>query len=278
MDARGKTAVITGAASGIGRGIADALARRGCHLVLADVNTDGLAETVASVQKSGVRVRPYRLDVTDRSAVRAFPSLVAAENPEVDLLFNNAGVALGGTFEEMSQEDFDWLFEVNFFGAVHLTRAFLPILRARPEARLVYLSSLFGLIAPAGQSAYSASKFAVRGFANALRLELVGSTVGVTVVHPGGVATRIAESARMPTVFSREKVASELALARKLLRMSPGQAGEIIVQGVERRKKRLLVTGEAKLLSLFERLAPVGHSDVFHWLSLRMGRQAPLRR
>ncbi len=272
MELRGKTAVITGAAGGIGRGIAEALARRGCHLALADVDTAGLAETAAALASSGLRISQHALDVADREAVAALPTAVANAHPGVDLLFNNAGVALGGTFEEMTQEDFEWLFGINFFGVVRMTRAFLPLLHASPDARIVNLSSLFGLISPAGQAAYSASKFAVRGFSNALRHELAESTVGVTVVHPGGVATKISAHARMAAAMPPRVVEQKQAQAKKVLRMPPGQAGEIIVEGVERREKRLLVTGEAKFISLLERLAPVRHADWFHWLALRMER------
>src|SRR3712207_4317326 len=163
MELKGRTAVVTGAASGIGRAIAVSLARRGCHLALADINDTWLIETVALVTKPGLRVSQHHLDVADRAAVAAFPRAVQALHPNIDLLINNAGVALGGTFEQLSEEDFEWLFEINFWGVVRLTRAFLPLLKASDDARIVNLSSIFGIIAPPGHSAYVASKFAVRG-------------------------------------------------------------------------------------------------------------------
>ncbi|MBL0405505.1 SDR family oxidoreductase [Microvirga aerilata] len=171
MELKGRTAVVTGAAGGIGRAIAVSLARRGCHLALADINDAGLAETLALIAKPGLRVTHHHLDVADRDAVAAFPEIVQATHLGVDLLINNAGVALGGTFEQVSEEDFEWLFEINFWGVVRLTRAFLPALRASDDACIVNLSSIYGNIAPPGQTAYSASKFAVRGFSNALRHE-----------------------------------------------------------------------------------------------------------
>ncbi|HEX6624206.1 MAG TPA: SDR family NAD(P)-dependent oxidoreductase, partial [Pyrinomonadaceae bacterium] len=206
MRLEGRTAVITGAAGGIGRAIAVSLARRGCHLALADIDEAGMADTADLVRGDGVRVSRHRLDVADRAAVADLPAQVAAEHAGADLLVNNAGVAVGGTFEQVSEEDFEWLFEINFWGVVRMTRAFLPLLRASGDARVVNLSSVFGLVAPPEQVAYAASKFAVRGFSEALRHELEGSGVGVTVVHPGGVATSIAEKARVPAGVSEEEV------------------------------------------------------------------------
>ena len=259
MKLKDRTAVVTGAASGIGRAIATSLARRGCHLALADVNEEKLLETRQLVSGSGVRVSVHRVDVADRGAVVSFPQAVAAEHAGVDVLVNNAGVALGGMFDEVSEEDFEWLFGINFWGVVRMTRAFLPLLKKSDDARLVNLSSLYGLIAPPGQTAYSASKFAVRGFSNALRHELAGSHVGVTVVHPGGVATSIVENARVAKGASAERIAQQLAAAKRALRLPPAVAGEIIVKGVERRAARVVVGTDAKVISLLERLAPVSY-------------------
>jgi len=160
MKLRNRTAVVTGAASGIGRAIAISLARRGCHLAVADINDEPLAKTAELAASPGIRISRHRLDVTDREAVASFPAIVMAEHGRVDILVNNAGVALGGTFEQVSETDFEWLFEINFWGVVRMTRAFLSHLRASDDARLVNLSSLYGLISPPGQTAYSASKFA----------------------------------------------------------------------------------------------------------------------
>ena len=221
MRLEGRTAVITGAASGIGRAIAVSLAHRRCHLALADIDEAGMQGTADLVRDYGVRVTRHRLDVADRAAVADFPDLVAAEHPGVDVLVNNAGVAVGGTFEQVSEEDFEWLFETNFWGVVRMTRAFLPLLHASGDARIVNLSSVFGLVASPEQVAYAASKFAVRGFSEALRHELEGSGVGVTVVHPGGVATSISEKARAPKGVSEEEVELRREQFRKLLRLPP---------------------------------------------------------
>ena len=259
MRVAGRTAVITGAANGIGRAIAVSLARRGCHLALADIDEDGLACTAELTRAFGVRVSRHRLDVADRIAVADFPSVVAAEHDGVDVLVNNAGVAVGGTFEQVSEEDFEWLFEINFWGVVRMTRAFMPLLRTSDDARIVNLSSIYGVIAPAEQTAYAASKFAVRGFSEALRHELEGSRIGVTVVHPGGIATSIAEKARIPAGVTEEEIALRREKYRKLLRLPPEVAGETIVRGIERRESRVLIGSDAKTISLIARLLPVSY-------------------
>lgn len=255
----GRVAVITGAGSGIGRALAIALARRGCALALVDRDAAGLQATAAEASQGVVTISTHVLDVTDRAATTALPDAVLAAHGRVDLLVNNAGVALGGTFEQVSESDFDWLLDINFHAVVRLTRAFLPHLRRSDEARLVNLSSVYGLISPPGQAAYSASKFAVRGFSNALRHELAGTTVGVSVVHPGGVATAIARHARSPQGVPAAQVQQHRERAQKMLRMPPDRAAEIIVRGLEHRRARILVGGDAVVVALLERLWPVGY-------------------
>jgi NAD(P)-dependent dehydrogenase (short-subunit alcohol dehydrogenase family) len=257
MNLAGKTAVVTGAANGIGRAISRSLARRGCHLALADVNEAGLAETADLAAGAGRRITCHRLDVADKQAIAAFPETVAATHPRVDILVNNAGVALGGTFDQVAEADFEWLMDINFWGVVRMTRAFLPLLKASDGAQLVNISSLFGLIAPPGQTAYCAAKFAVRGFSESLRHELEGSSVGVTTVHPGGVATSIARNARHAKVQTEAELADAHRRYEKLLRMPPEEAGEIIVRAVEQRRPRVIVGSDARNASFVERLFPV---------------------
>jgi short-subunit dehydrogenase len=256
---QGRTAVVTGAASGIGKAIAMSLARRGCHLALADVDEAGLARTAAEIAAQSLRVSRHRLDVSDPKAIAALPDQVTAEHTGVDLLVNNAGVALGGTFEQVAEADFEWLFAINFWGVVRMTRAFLPLLHKSEEARLVNISSLYGLIAPPGNAAYVASKFAVRGFSESLRHELAGTRIGVTVVHPGGVATSIAKNARIPQNLSVDEAETRRRWAANFLKMPPEVAGETIVSGVERRRARILVGSDAKIASFIERLMPVSY-------------------
>jgi NAD(P)-dependent dehydrogenase (short-subunit alcohol dehydrogenase family) len=259
MNLAGKTAVVTGAAGGIGRAISCSLARRGCHLALADVNEAGLAETAALAGTQGLRVTMHRLDVADRQAIAAFPDVVSASHPGVDILVNNAGVAVGGAFDQVAEADFDWLFDINFWGVVRMTRAFMPLLRASQGAQLVNISSLFGLIAPPGQTAYCASKFAVRGFSESLRHDLEGSRIGVTTVHPGGIATSIAKNARMSRALSEAELTQAQKRFQRLLKMPPEQAGESIVKAIERRRPRIIIGSDARFASLIERLFPVSY-------------------
>jgi NAD(P)-dependent dehydrogenase (short-subunit alcohol dehydrogenase family) len=262
MQWQGRTVVITGAGSGIGRALAIALAARGAHLALADLNARSLDETVSLLPSGTRRVSQHQLDVADRAQVAALPAAVTAVHGNVDVLVNNAGVAVGGTFEMVSETDFDWLFDINFHGVVRMTRAFLPLLKASRDARLVNISSIFGIVAPAEQVAYAASKFAVRGFTEALRHELLGSTVGVTVVHPGGVRTNISDSARAPAGVGAEEIERRRVAFKKFLRMPPARAAEIIIRGVERRQPRVLVGLDAVVLSWLARLVPASYWPV----------------
>ena len=263
FELRDRTAVVTGAASGIGRAVARSLAARGCHVALADIDEAGLEET-ARLIGNAVRVTRHRLDVADRAAIAAFPEAIAAAHGGVDILVNNAGVALGGTFEQAREADFDWLMDINFYGVVRMTRAFLPLLKARESARLVNVSSLFGLIAPPGQTAYAAAKFGVRGFSEALRHELAaaGSGVGVTVVHPGGIRTGIARNARVADTTPAAVREKQQARFDRALKMPPEQAGEIIVEAIARRRPRVLVGSDAKIAALIERLLPVSYWSI----------------
>ena len=252
----GRTALITGAASGMGRALAEALARGGAHLALADVREEPLAEVVP---RAGVRVTRHRLDVSDPAAVRALPAEVEAAHGGLDLLFNNAGVALEGTFEEVSEEDFDWLIGVNFQGVVRMSRAFLPLLRRSGDARIVNTSSIWGILAPPGITAYVASKFAVRGFSASLAHELAGSSVAVSIVHPGGVATRIAEDARMSAALTEADRLKHIEDARRTLVMPPHRAAALILRGVERRRARIVVGRDAAIGVALERIMPVSY-------------------
>lgn len=259
----GRVAAITGAGSGIGRALAVELAQRGAHLALADIDEAGLTETVMRCEGRGVKVTAQRLDVADRDAVFAWADAVEAEHGHVDLIFNNAGVALGATIEHMSYDDFEWLMDINFWGVVHGTKAFLPKLEANGAGHIVNLSSVFGLVSIPTQSAYNASKFGVRGFTDALRMELeiAGSPVSCTTVHPGGIKTNIARSARMHHSVSSytggddgEDVGDSF---EKLAMTTPEKAALQILSAVERNKRRALIGPDAKVFDLLSRL-PAG--------------------
>ena len=266
LDLSAGVAVVTGAASGIGRATALALAHRGCALALVDRDADGLRATAETARAHGA-ASEHVLDVADADAVAALPAAVLAAHGRVTVLVNAAGVALAGRFEELSMEEFRWLVEINLFGTVGLTKAFLPTLLAQPAAQIANVSSLFGIVAPAEQTAYVASKFAVRGFSESLRHELEGGPVGVTVVHPGGVATNISRRARIAAGADAEAAAEKSRrFERAFLKTPPEAVGEAIAVAIERRRPRLLVADGARAGAALQRLMPVRY-----WRVLRRG-------
>ena len=258
----GRVAAVTGAASGIGRALAVELAGRGLHVAVSDIDEQGLAETVARCEGSGVKVTSQRVDVADRAAVGAWADRAVAEHGAVHLVVNNAGVALGAPIESMRQEDVEWLMGVNFWGVVHGTQAFLPHLTAAGEGHVVNVSSVFGLVSVPTQSAYNASKFAVRGFTDALRMELeiAGSPVSCTTVHPGGVKTAIARNARLDpgvTEWAGDAVDDVGSRFERIARTTPERAAVQILAAVERNRRRLLVGPDARAIDVVARL-PAG--------------------
>lgn len=258
-------AVVTGAAGGIGGAIALNLARRGCHLALADFKAEPLAQTATAARALGVEVSEHVFDIADASVIAGLPAVVQTRHGRVSILVNCAGVALGGTFAQVSLEEFEWLFEINFWSVVRMTKAFMPLLEQQPQAQIVNISSVFGLIGPPGQAAYSASKFAVRGFSEALRheLDLAGKNVGVTVVHPGGVRTGIAKNARLAAGLPKADAERMEGTWEKLLRDSPESVAETIVAGIERRERRILCGADATRIDVIQRLLPAGYWDFF---------------
>lgn len=254
----GRVAAITGAASGIGRALALDLAKRGCHLALSDIDEVGLAETVTLCEGAGVKVTSQRLDVADRDALFAWADAVVADHGKVNLIFNNAGVALAATVEAMSYEDFTWLMNINFWGVVHGTQAFLPHLQTSGDGHIVNISSVFGLVGIPSQSAYNAAKFAVRGFTEALRIELDAAKCGVsaTVVHPGGIKTNIARNGR---VYESEfgRAGTREALDKQFDRIaftSPKGAAKQILAAVKANRRRTLIGADAHVIDFLARL------------------------
>lgn len=256
-----KVAAITGAGSGMGRELAIELARQGCHLALSDVNEQGLAQTVALLKAYPVRVTSTRLDVSQREAVYAWADAVVREHGKVNLIFNNAGVALGSTLEGVAYEDFEWIMNINFWGVVYGSKAFLPHLRASGDGHIINTSSIFGLFAVPANGCYNASKFAVRGFSECLRqeMELTAAPVSVTSVHPGGIKTNIAQAARMSSNLEG-LLAKDAQSARdnfdKLFITSANRAARIILKAVQGNKRRVLVGPDAKFMDLLVRLLP----------------------
>ena len=262
-DFDGKVAVITGAGSGIGRALAQLLARKGARLALSDIDDAGLAETVRLVEAGGVReVISGRLDVADRAAFAAYAAAVVDHYGSVNLVVNNAGVALAGDLVDLAYPDMDWIMGINFWGVAHGTKEFLPHLIASGDGHLVNISSLFGLVSMPGQSMYNAAKYAVRGMSEAVREEMLvaGHPVGVTVVHPGGIKTAIARNAR----YSAEEDGVESAkfFDEKLARMTPERAAEIIVAGVQKDKARVLVGIDAHAVHHLAKLTGSRYQDL----------------
>lgn len=252
----GRTALVTGAASGIGAALAAGLAARGASLILVDINAAGLETVAAPLRAEGCAVSTFVVDMGDAAAIARLETSVDASGAPVHLLFNNAGIALGGMFEEVEMADFERLIDINLYGVIRMTRAFLPRLHAVDEAHIVNISSIFGIVAPAGQAAYSTAKFGVKGFSNALRHELAGSSIGVTTVHPGGVATQIAAGAKPPPGASAADVEAAKRQTQRLLVMPPAEAARIILNGVARRKPRVFVGRDAHTMMWLERIFP----------------------
>ncbi|MEV1115476.1 SDR family NAD(P)-dependent oxidoreductase [Actinosynnema sp. NPDC049800] len=271
----GGTAVVTGAAGGIGEQVAYGLARRGSDLVLIDRDAERLAAVAGRIR--GVRVEAIVADLSDIAGLADLAARVLAAAPRTTLLVNNAGVALGGTFDQVSADEFDWVMDINFRAPVALTRLLLPTLLASPGSHVVNVSSLFGLIGPPGQTAYSASKFALRGFSESLRHELADRGVGVTCVHPGGIRTRIAENARVAAGVDEAEAAEGKASFAKLLTYPADKAAERILAGVAKRKGRVLIAWTAVAPDVLARLFPTSYLAVMNRLSPATTRNAAQR-
>jgi NADP-dependent 3-hydroxy acid dehydrogenase YdfG len=271
-----KVVVITGAGSGIGRELALRAAGEGALLAISDWNQDGLNESVDLLKAAGVReLRSDRVDVADRAAVGEWAAAVAEQFGRVNMVINNAGVTVTGDFEEMSYEDFDWIVGVNLMGVVNGTKEFLPHLIASGDAHIINLSSLFGLISMPGQTSYNATKYAVRGFTEALREEMIvnGHAVGVTCVHPGGIKTGISRNGRKTP--SQDAAALDSFFEKKLAKMTPEKAARIILKGALSGKARVLVGADAHALHHFAKVTGSRYQDIVAKVA---GRAMPARK
>jgi short-subunit dehydrogenase len=270
---RGAAAAITGAASGIGRALALELAARGCDLALADRDEAGLQAVASEIARIGIakadpqKVSTHRVDVSEPGQIAGFAQAAISAHPGLNIVINNAGVALLGRFDEIDQAQMDWLMNINFWGVVHGTRAFLPHLAQQREAHIVNISSIFGIIAPPGQTAYAAAKFAVRGFSESLRheLQMTGSPVRLSVVHPGGIATNIARNSRTGAgVTDNVRRAESIERFDNAARTTPAAAALRIVKGIENNQPRILIGADAVVADLIQRLRPATY-----WKALR---------
>jgi len=261
---KNKVAAITGAGSGIGQQLAILLAKQGCHLSLSDINEKGLQQTVELLKPySNITVTTKKLDVSDRDAVKQWAQETVQDHGSVNLIFNNAGVALGSTVEGATYEDLEWIVGINFWGVVYGTKEFLPFIKQTQDGHIINISSLFGLTAQPTQSGYNATKFAVRGFTESLRQELDIEKSGVSslCVHPGGIRTNIAKSAKMSDSLNSLGMDPTKSIQNfdKLLRTPPEEAARQILQAVLKNKRRLLIGSDAKILDAFQRLFPTGY-------------------
>jgi butyryl-CoA dehydrogenase len=256
----GEVAVITGAASGIGEALAIKLVKQGCRVALGDKDYNTLVLLQNRLIKSGGQCFIYDLDVSDNQAVISFAHQVNEEFGQIDMLFNNAGVSLIDSVENQALEDFHWLMNINFWGVVHGTNAFLPYLKASDDAHIVNVSSLFGLLSLPLQSAYNASKYAVKGFTEALKMEMAGTSIAVHCVHPGGIKTNITQNAIISsTAVTKSEILDSF---NKQAKTSSEQAAKVILKGIETRKRRILVGGDAKLLDVISRWFPASYEKI----------------
>ena len=262
---RGAAAAVTGAASGIGRALALELSARGCDLALADRDEAGLQAVAAEIAKTTPqkaapqKVTVHRVDVGEPAEIDEFAQAAVSAHPGLTIVVNNAGVALLGQFSEIDQAQMDWLMNINFWGVVHSTRAFLPHLARQREAHIVNLSSIFGIIAPPGQTAYAAAKFAVRGFSEALRheLQMAASPIKLSVVHPGGVATNIARNSRTGTgMTDNARRVQSIERFDAVAKTTPKAAALRIITGIEKNQPRILIGNDARFMDLLQRLRP----------------------
>lgn len=264
-DFKGKVAVITGAGSGIGRALALALAGEGAELALSDIDEATLEETRGQAASTSPRVTTRRIDVADRGAMEAWATDVAAEHGRVNLVFNNAGVALSAAIADMSYEDLEWVMGINFWGVVYGTKSFLPHLLSTGDGHVINISSVFGMIAVPGQSAYNAAKFAVRGYTECLReeLDIMEAGVSATCVHPGGIKTNIARSARMSgTTLGDFSPDASIERFDELARTTPAEAAETILNGVRKDARRVLIGLDARIIDTVQRLLPTTYQRI----------------
>jgi short-subunit dehydrogenase len=254
----GKVAAVTGAGSGIGRALAINLAQQGCNVALSDVNEAGLAETAELLKQYPVKITTQKLDVSDKDAFYAWADQVVADHGKANLVFNNAGVALAGTVGDLSIEDYKWIMDINFYGVLYGTKAFLPHMENAGEGHIVNISSIFGLASQPLMSGYNASKFAVRGLTESLRqdLDIAGSCVSTTCVHPGGIKTNIAQSTRFnensSAITGADADASKADFERLFI-TTPDKAAKTIINGVKKNKRRVLIGPDAIAFDLMVR-------------------------
>lgn len=272
---KNSVAVITGAGSGIGRALALRFAQEGiAGIAIADFNEAGLNETFEMVEKTGAKVSKHQIDVSKLVQIQQLADEVLAAHGRATHLINNAGVGVLGTFQQISLEDFEWLMNINFWGVVYGCNVFLPILLEQDSAHIVNISSVFGIVAPPEQTAYCASKFAVRGFTESLRHELEETNVRVSSVHPGGIKTNIARNSRIGKNTPEDYKDQGVKFFDKVAKTSPEKAADVIVKGINAENPRILIGADAQAINIVQRLFPKKYLKIFekiagHKLDLR---------
>ncbi len=274
----GKVVALTGAGSGIGRALALQLAEKKCHLALADIDETGLKETVRLIPASDLKVTQQVLDVSDKAAVFNWADTVQRDHGQVNIVINNAGVALSGTVAGLSLEEYEWIMDINFWGTVYGSKAFLPLLEQSGSGHIVNISSVFGLTAQPLMSGYNASKYAVRGFTESLRqdLELTDSSVSATCVHPGGIKTNIAKRSKVNASVAEatgNSANDAVNQFEKLFFNTPESAAKVIIKGVEKNRRRVLIGPDARVFDFLARAFPAGYQRLFTF-AVKSRRQA----
>jgi NADP-dependent 3-hydroxy acid dehydrogenase YdfG len=266
-----RVAVITGAGSGIGRSLAVNLAAKGCHLAISDLNQESLQETANLAGNQGVKVTTHLVDVANRNQVYRYADEVVKQHGKANIVINNAGVALGDSIEDVSYEDFEWIVNINFWGVVYGTKAFLPHLKKEPEGHIVNISSINGIVPNPCNGPYCATKFAVRGFTETLKQELQDTSVGVTVVHPGGIKTDIVRNSRFRKHVNLNMTQEDLVAAydEKIFRTTADTAARTIISGIENNTQRVLIGGDAKFLDWLTRLLPVNATRILRYMTYK---------
>jgi NAD(P)-dependent dehydrogenase (short-subunit alcohol dehydrogenase family) len=270
MDFTNTTAVVTGTASGIGRAVSLQLAKAGCRLALGDIDIQGMTETAGMITRDGGYATVHPVDMGDRRQVYDFAESVMKQHGKIQILVNNAGVALTALIEEMEDSDFEWLMNINFWGMVHATRAFLPHFKTHDEAHIVNISSVFGLCGIPTQAAYNSSKFAIRGFTESLSQEMHGTGISVSIVFPGGIQTNIVKNSRFKSKDSVLKNKSDIiSLHEKLSRTSSDTAALRILHAIRKKQKRVLIGLDAYALDMIQRLFPAAYQRIIPFLISR---------
>lgn len=265
----GKTTAITGAGSGIGRALALKLAEEGCGLAISDIDEKSLAETASLLSRYPVKTTTHIVDVADRQQVYRYADDAAERHGRIDMIINNAGVAVVDSVAGISYENFEWLMGINFWGVVYGTKAFLPHLLKQPEGHVVNISSINGIVTWPNHSPYCSAKFAVKAFTEVLLQEMDGTSIRVSCVHPGGIKTNIARNSRFVEAANKN-LNSEKSIRifeEKMAHITADKAAEIIVGGIKKNKRRIMVGVDAYLMDWLTRFFPVSFVKLMGFLT-----------